>query len=88
MSVVAIPATLILAFLGINASQVSSNQSMFSHHYLGMYLAVVALIVVGSLLSLALWVQQRRAASPVNVRPRGPRRTWVVWGRWGLYCRS
>ncbi|HEY5989925.1 MAG TPA: hypothetical protein VIV12_26605 [Streptosporangiaceae bacterium] len=40
--------------------QVSSPRSMFSHHYLGMYVAVVALIVVGAVLSLALWVQQRR----------------------------
>ena len=38
VSAVAIPASLILAYLGINASQVSSARSMFSHHYLGMYL--------------------------------------------------
>ena len=42
VSAVAIPASLILAFLGINASQVSPDRSMFSHHYLGMYLAVAA----------------------------------------------
>ncbi len=74
VSVVAIPASLILAFLGINASQVSSHRSMFSHQYLGMYLAVVALVIVGSLLSLALWVQQRRAAS--QSRAPGPRPRW------------
>ena len=35
VSAVAIPASLILAFLGINASQVNSDRSMFSTHYLG-----------------------------------------------------
>ena len=35
---------------------------MFSHHYLGMYLAVVAIIVVGGLLWLGLLMQQRRDA--------------------------
>ena len=35
---------------------------MFSHHYLGMYLAVVAIIVIGALLWLGLLVQQRRGA--------------------------
>ncbi len=31
VSAVAIPASLVLAFLGINASQVSTRRSMFSH---------------------------------------------------------
>jgi putative copper export protein len=62
VSAVAIPASLILAFLGINASQVSSTRSMFSHQYLGMYLTVAAVIVLGAVLSLALYVQQRRDA--------------------------
>jgi hypothetical protein len=62
VSAVAIPASLILAFLGINASQVSSTRSMFSHQYLGMYLTVAAVIVLGVVLSLALYVQQRRDA--------------------------
>ena len=47
MSAVAIPASLILAYLGINASQVNPNRSMFDHHYLGMYLIVAAVIVLG-----------------------------------------
>jgi hypothetical protein len=42
ISAVAIPSSLILAFLGINASQVSSRRSMFSPAYLGMYAAVGA----------------------------------------------
>jgi hypothetical protein len=54
VSVVAIPASLILTFLGINASQVSSDRSMFSTHYLGLYIAVAALIVVGATLSLGM----------------------------------
>jgi hypothetical protein len=73
VSAVAIPASLILAFLGINASQVNSNRSMFSHDYLGMYLTVAAVIAVGVILSVALYVQQRRNArrhhSPAQ-RPR------------------
>lgn len=74
VSAVAIPASLILAFLSINAPQVNGNWSMFSSHYLGAYLAVAALIVVGAALSVALWAQQRRDARhhPANVqRPRG-----------------
>src|SRR5438552_18691864 len=60
VSAVAIPASLILTFLGINASQVSPDRSMFSTHYLGMYIAVGALIVIGATLSLGLWMQHRR----------------------------
>ena len=73
VSAVAIPASLILAFLGINASQVNPGRSMFSHHYLGMYLTVAAITVLAVLVSLALFVQQRRGArhhrSPAQ-RPR------------------
>jgi hypothetical protein len=60
VSAVAIPASLILAFLGINASQVSQTRSMFSDYYLGMYLTVAGLILLGTLLSAGLWVRQRR----------------------------
>ena len=62
VSAVAIPASLILTFLGINASQVRPDRSMFSPHYLGMYLAVAALVVIGAALSLGLWMQHRRDA--------------------------
>ena len=62
VSAVAIPASLILAFLGINASQVSTRRSMFSHQYLGMYLTVAAVIALGAVLSLALYARQRRDA--------------------------
>jgi hypothetical protein len=44
---VAIQASLVLAFLGINASEVSTHRCVFSHHYLGMHVAVVAVIFSG-----------------------------------------
>ncbi len=47
---------------------------MLSHHYAGMYVAVVALIVVGAVLSFALWVQQRRVAR--IPRSPAPRSRW------------
>jgi len=75
VSAVAIPASLVLAFLGINASQVSSSRSMFSHQYLGVYLTVAAVIVLGAVLSLALYVQQRRDASQHRVRDQRSRWT-------------
>jgi hypothetical protein len=75
VSAVAIPASLILAFLGINAAQVDSSRSMFSHHYLGMYLIVAAVIALGAVLSLALWVQQRRDARHHRARDQGSRWT-------------
>jgi hypothetical protein len=62
VSAVAIPASLILAYLGINASQVNPNLSMFSHRYLGMYLTVAIVIVLGVLLSVGLYIQHRRQA--------------------------
>ena len=72
VSAVAIPVSLILAFLGINASQVNSAWSMFSHHYLGIYLTVAAVIVLGALLWLGLLVQQRRDAREHTVAARRP----------------
>jgi hypothetical protein len=49
---------------------------MFSHQYLGMYLTVAALIVLGVLLSAGLWVQQRRDASQHRVTGQQPR--WAM----------
>ena len=72
----AIPASLILAFLGINAAQVSPGRSMFSHQYLGMYLTVAAVIALGAVLSLALYVQQRRDAR--HHRTAGARSRWTL----------
>ncbi|HUY46042.1 MAG TPA: hypothetical protein VMV92_09995 [Streptosporangiaceae bacterium] len=76
VSAVAIPASLILAFLGINASQVNPARSMFSHHYLGMYLTVAALIVLGARLAAGFWVQQRRDAR--HHRVTGKQTRWAM----------
>jgi hypothetical protein len=76
VSAVAIPASLILAYLGINASQVNSARSMFSHHYLGMYLTVAGLIVAAVLLSAGLWFQQRRDARQHRMTGQLPR--WAM----------
>jgi len=76
VSAVAIPASLVLAFLGINASQVSPRRSMFSHHYLGMYLTVAALIALGAVVSLALYARQRRDAR--HHRAAGARPRWAL----------
>lgn len=75
VSVVAIPVGLILAFLGINASQVNPSRSMFSHHYLGMYLTVAAIVVLGVLLSLGIYLQQRRGARHHRLPVQRPRWT-------------
>lgn len=75
VSAVAIPASLILAYLGINASQVDPSRSMFSHRYLGMYLIVAAVIVLGILLSLGFYVQQRRQARHYRSPAQRPRWT-------------
>jgi hypothetical protein len=75
VSAVAIPASLILAFLGINASQVNSSVSMFSDRYLGMYLTVSGVIVLGAIVSLGLWVQQRRNIRQHRSRAQRPRWT-------------
>ena len=77
VSAVAIPASLILAYLGINASQVNPNRSMFDHHYLGMYLIVAAVIVLG-----VRGIGGRvRSAAPHRRPPPGPRRAASVGTR-------
>ena len=73
VSAVAIPASLILAYLGINASQVNPNLSMFNHRYLGMYLTIAAVIVLGVLLSLGLYLQHRRDARKQHSPGQRPR---------------
>jgi len=75
VSAVAVPASLVLAFLGVNASQVNSRWSMFSRHYLPMYLTVAGLIVVGVVLSAGLWAQQRRQSREQRRPSRRPRWT-------------
>ena len=75
ISAVAIPASLILAYLGINASQVSPARSMFSSRYLGMYLTVASVVVLGAVLSLTLYFQQRRDTRHHRIRDQRPRWT-------------
>jgi len=75
VSAVAIPASLILAYLGINASQVNPDRSMFSHHYAAMYLTVAAVIVLGVAVSAALWAQQRRNSRHHRAPAQRPRWT-------------
>jgi hypothetical protein len=53
---------LILAFLGINTSQVSTRRSIFSHQYLGMYLTVATAIVLGVILFPGAVCSARRDA--------------------------
>jgi hypothetical protein len=60
VSAVAVPTGLIFAFLSTSTSQVNRAWSMFSHHYLAMYLAVIAIMVIGGLLGVGLYIQQRR----------------------------
>lgn len=73
VSAVAIPASLILAYLGINASQVDPKLSMFSHRYLGMYVIVAVVVALGTVLSLGLYVRQRRDARHHRAPVQGSR---------------
>jgi hypothetical protein len=72
VSAAAIPIGLIFAFLSTSTAQVNKAWSMFSHHYLGAYVAVAGIIVVGALLWAGLYVQQRLDARhrAVPGRPR------------------
>jgi len=72
VSAAAIPIGLIFAFLATSTPQVNKEWSMFSGHYLGAYLAVAGIIVVGALLWLGLYAQQRRAAREQSRAPRRP----------------
>jgi hypothetical protein len=73
VSVIAIPAGLVLSFLGINASQVDPQASMFSSRYLPMYLTVASVIVVGAILAIAMYLRNRHAKRDDSAA----RITWV-----------
>jgi hypothetical protein len=60
VSAVAVPASLILAFLSTADTQVNRNWSMFSHHYQPLYLTVTTVILLGLTISAGLWLQQHR----------------------------
>ncbi len=61
VSTIAVPVGLILAFLGINAREVDNSWSMFDTRYLPVYALAIVLLLVGALISAALYAQQRRA---------------------------
>lgn len=60
VSVVAIPISLILAFFGINATQVDENRSMFDPGYLWVYAGVGLMIVIAVSLAITLYILQIR----------------------------
>lgn len=61
VSTVAIPVGLVLAFFGINAREVNEELSMFDGRYAAMYLLTGGLVVIGVLISIGLYLQQRRS---------------------------
>jgi hypothetical protein len=76
VSVVAVPAGLVLSFLGINASQVNPQRSMFDHRYLPMYLTVAGIVIVGALIAVMLYVQHRRGAQ--ESQALAERAAWTI----------
>ena len=60
VSAVAIPVGLVLAFFGVNASQVEDDRSMFDPTYAWVYAGVALLAVVAVALALTLYVHQVR----------------------------
>lgn len=68
MFVVAVPAGLVLSFLGINASQVNPRASMFSDRYLPMYVAVACVIVAGALLAVIMYLRNRHTRDTSSTR--------------------
>jgi hypothetical protein len=60
VSTVAIPISLILSFLGINASQVDPSRSMFDPAYAWVYAGVGLLAITAVTLALALYLLQLR----------------------------
>jgi hypothetical protein len=84
VSAVAIPASLILAYLGINATQVNPDQSMFSDRYLGMYLAVTGVILLAAILFAGLYLQHRRGTRHQRATAQRPRWTLAPEGAGGL----
>ena len=60
VSTVAIPLSLLLAFFGVNATQVDEQRSMFDPGYIWIYLAVGLLAAVTIVLSVTLQITQQR----------------------------
>ena len=62
VSAVAVPPSLILAYLSTNAAQVNGNLSMFCYRCFGIHLTVAGVVPMGALLFLGRYIQQRREA--------------------------
>jgi hypothetical protein len=60
ISTVAIPLTLLLAFFGVNTTEIKPGRSMFDGSYLGAYLMLTLILLAGALPSVILYLQQRR----------------------------
>lgn len=68
ISLIAAPLTVILAFFGVNAKQVNSNDSLFARHYWPYYVGLLAIVLFGAALVMAAgrWREEqevRRKAS-------------------------
>jgi hypothetical protein len=81
VSTIAIPSGLILAFFGINATQVDPGRSIFDHHYLDVYLLVAAIVALGGLLYVALYAQHRARAHPAAERVKTSPSRQPITGR-------
>lgn len=60
VSVVAVPISLILAFFGINTTQVTADRSMFDPAYLWVYASIGLLLAISTGLAVSLYVHQAR----------------------------
>lgn len=60
VSVVAVPISLILAFFGINTTQVAADRSMFDPAYLWVYASIGLLLAISTGLAVSLYVHQAR----------------------------
>jgi hypothetical protein len=76
VSTVAIPVSLVLAYFGVNAREVNSSRSIFDIHYLAVYVASALVMVIGAVLALLLYLQQRRRGN--GYEPGGRE---LVWGQ-------
>lgn len=71
VSTVAIPLSLLLAFFGVNATQVDANRSMFDPAYVWIYIGVGLLAAAAVALSISLNIlQQRQRRSGLRNGPR------------------
>lgn len=60
VSTVAIPVTIVLSYFGMNTREIDETRSMFDASYIGVYVLVAFMIIVGGLSSFILYLQQSR----------------------------